>query len=130
MRGTGIGLCVAFLPVPQIITITVLALWLRFNLPVALVMVLVTNPLTIAPVFYMNYLIGAWLLHTPPWQAPDALTLGFLLDRLDTIWLPLYTGSVVVGTALGLLAMLVVDYSWRLYVMSRRRRTLRLRSSR
>jgi len=124
---TGIGLCVAFLPVPQLITIAILAVWLRINLPVALVMAFVTNPLTMAPAFYMNYLVGAWLPGTPAWLASEQLTLGALIDRLDTTWLPLYTGSLVVGVVNGLLGMVLVDYGWRIYVLSRRSKKLQLR---
>jgi uncharacterized protein (DUF2062 family) len=126
-RATGVGLCVAFLPIPQLVTIVGLAIWLRINLPVALAMVLVTNPLTLVPAFYMNYLVGAWLLRTPPWQAPAELTLGLLIDQLDTIWLPLYTGSLVVGAGLGLVGMLLVDYAWQRHVRHQRRKKRHLR---
>jgi hypothetical protein len=121
-RATGIGLCVAFLPIPQMITIAGLAVWLRVNLPVALAMVLVTNPLTLAPAFYMNYLVGTWLLRTPAWQPPEGLTLASLLDQLDAIWLPLYTGSIVVGAVIGLLGALLVDTAWQLHVRRKRNR--------
>jgi uncharacterized protein (DUF2062 family) len=121
-RATGIGLCVAFLPIPQIVTVTALAIWLRINLPVALAMIMVTNPLTMAPAFYLNYRVGSWLLHTPPQIQADQLTLSSLLDQFGSVWLPLYTGSIVVGTVLGLLGMLLVNYAWQIYVRRRRRK--------
>ena len=119
-RATGIGLCVAFLPIRQLVTVAGFAVWLRANLPVALAMVLVTNPLTLAPAFYMNYRGGTWLLGTPPWQAPEGLTLASLFDQLDAIWLPLYTGSIVVGAVVGLLGTLLVDQAWQLHVRRKR----------
>ena len=126
-RATGVGLCVAFLPVPQTLTVVLLAVWLRFNLPVAIALVLLTNPLILAPLFYMNCLVGSWLLSTPLQPAPGELTLGWLLDQIDSIWLPLYTGSLVVDTTLGLLGMLLVDHTWRIHVRWRRRKKPHMR---
>jgi hypothetical protein len=94
-RATGLGLCVAILPIPQMLTIALLAIPLRLNLPVAMSCVFVTNPLTMAPAFYMNYRIGAWALQTPSWEAPDHLTMQTLAEQWDFIWLPLYTGSLL-----------------------------------
>jgi hypothetical protein len=128
-RATGIGLCVAFLPVPQILTITVLAVWLRVNLPVSLAMIMVTNPLTIAPAFYLNYRVGSWLLRTPSYIPAGELSLGALIERLGSIWLPLYTGSIIVGTVLGLFGMLLVDYAWQIHVRHRRRKKPHLRKA-
>jgi hypothetical protein len=114
-RATGLGLCVAILPIPQMLTIALLAIPLRLNLPVAMSCVFVTNPLTMATAFYMNYRIGAWALQTPSWEAPDHLTMQTLAEQWDFIWLPLYTGSLLVGATVGLLGMLLADYLWRGY---------------
>ena len=41
---------------------SVLAIVSRCNLPVAFALVWITNPLTIPPMFYFAYRLGAWLL--------------------------------------------------------------------
>jgi uncharacterized protein (DUF2062 family) len=120
-RATGIGLFVAFLPVPQILTISVLVILLRANLPVALAMIMVTNPLTMAPAFYMNYMVGTWLLRTPPLTPPDELSIGWIVGQLGSIWLPLWLGSVVVGALTGLAGIIVTHYGWLGYVRYRRK---------
>jgi uncharacterized protein (DUF2062 family) len=128
-RATGVGLCVAFLPIPQMLTIAVLAVWLRVNLPVALAMIMVTNPLTMAPAFYLNYRVGSWLLCAPPHLSSGQLSLGSLIEQLDSIWAPLYAGSVVVGSVVGLLGMLLVNLAWQRSVAHRRRKKLQLRKA-
>jgi uncharacterized protein (DUF2062 family) len=128
-RATGIGLCVAFLPIPQMLTIAVLAVWLRVNLPVALAMIMVTNPLTMAPAFYLNYRVGSWLLRTPSHTPAGEISLGALIELLGSIWIPLWTGSIIVGSVLGLLGMVLVNYTWQIHVRRRRRKKSSLRKA-
>ena len=60
---TFIGLFCAFMPVPsQMLLAAVLAVASRCNLPLAVAWVWITNPLTIPPIFYFSYRLGAWLL--------------------------------------------------------------------
>jgi Uncharacterized protein conserved in bacteria len=62
----GVGLFLAMLPMPgQMPVAVILALRYRFNLPVALAAVFVTNPLTMAAIYLFAYEVGAFLLQTP-----------------------------------------------------------------
>jgi uncharacterized protein (DUF2062 family) len=126
-RATGLGLFVAFLPVPQLLTVTALVILMRINLPVALAMIMVTNPLTMAPAFYLNYLVGAWLLDRPLSPLPADFSLEWLLEQFGSIWLPLWLGSVVVGTIAGLAGLLAVHYIWQARIHYRRRHRPHLR---
>ena len=50
----------AFLPVPfQMVLAALGALWRRVNLPLAVALICITNPLTMAPAFYLCYKVGA-----------------------------------------------------------------------
>ena len=63
VRGLAAGAFYAFVPFPwQMLLAAITAAWLRFNLPVAVAMVWITNPLTIPPIAFVNYRFGAWLL--------------------------------------------------------------------
>jgi len=119
---TALGVFVAFLPIPfQMITVSLGALWLRVNLPLSLSLIFITNPFTMGPVFFSCYRLGAWLLDYPLLAfAPDRPMLGQLLAQLDRIWLPLWTGSLVVGVALALAAYSLVRIAWCAHILHRR----------
>ena len=124
--GVALGLFCALLPVPlQMLVAGVLAIWLRVNLPIAVVLVWITNPLTIGPVWYVSYRVGAWLLDLPPRQIDFGLSLDNLLTTLQEVWKPLLLGSTVLGALLALLGFLLVRLGWRLYVVQQRRAALR-----
>ena len=62
-RGLAIGMFWAFLPIPfQMFPAALFCFFARGNLPLALVAVWISNPLTYAPIFYFEYQFGAFLL--------------------------------------------------------------------
>lgn len=120
----GIGIFIAFLPIPmQMVVSAAAAIWLRVNLALAVAVVWITNPLTMPPMFYMNYKVGEWLLGRPPHPASFELSIHWLMDQAQQLWYPLILGSVVMGAVCGLLAYVTVRVGWRLYIVRRRRRT-------
>lgn len=124
-RATGMGLFLAFVPFPsQMVLAAVAAIWLRFNLPVALVMVWITNPITFPIIFYFAYRFGAWLLATPARQMQFEMTFSWAVSEVAEIWAPLFLGCSILGLAFGLLGNAIVTVGWRIYVLRgwRRRR--------
>ena len=110
-----IGVFSAFLPIPaQMMLAAVLAVRFKCNLPLSVLLVWITNPLTIAPVFYFTYRIGAWLLGMPP-HVPEHVTITWLVEQLAPLWL----GSVLCGLILGTTSWGVVKLIWRLSVVRR-----------
>ena len=62
-----IGLFVSFLPIPMHMLIAAaIAIATRCNLPLAVGLVWVNNPLTMGPLYFFAYKLGAWLMNTPP----------------------------------------------------------------
>ncbi len=61
------GLFWAMIPMPvQMVAATITALLIRgINLPISVALVWVTNPITMPPMFYFNYLVGTWILGEP-----------------------------------------------------------------
>ncbi|MFD1008415.1 DUF2062 domain-containing protein [Oceanisphaera ostreae] len=103
------GLFAAWLPLPLHSLIAIgLALLLRGYLPLAIAMVWVNNPLTIAPMFYVAYQLGVRLLGQP------ALEFSYSLehDFASIIW-PLLTGALLLGLASSLLGWLLTHLYWR-----------------
>lgn len=131
-----IGLFAAFLPIPfQMFLVAFICLRVQANLPMALALVWVSNPLTTAPIFYVEYQIGVWLLDV---EMLDFAHLGMsnpfptLLWSLMTGSLSLMTGSLVLAAALGTSGYLVADFFWGLSIQqkwnARRRKKLQTSS--
>ena len=72
-----LGLFVAFIPVPfQMVLSALGAIFFRVNLPIAVGLVWVTNPLTMPPLFYFAYKVGTWILQVPAISNSNCLTIG------------------------------------------------------
>ena len=122
----GAGIFVAFIPIPaQMILAAAAAIWLRVNLPLAVAMVWITNPITMPPVFYGTYKVGAWLLNMPAMPIEFEPSLSWLLHETNALWWPLLLGSLAVGAVLGVTVYGAVRLAWRLYVIRKRRARLR-----
>jgi uncharacterized protein len=126
-----IGLFVAFLPVPgHMLIAAALAIPARCNLPISVALVWVTNPLTMGPVFYFAYKLGAWLLDTHLTVDKVKIDLDWLGERLDEIWRPLLLGSLICGWVSGITALAIVRIGWRISVIRRWRERRRSRRER
>lgn len=119
-RALAIGLFWAFIPVPfQMAGATLIALWLRVNIPIAMGAVWITNPLTMGPIFYAQYRVGAWLLDQPPGDFHFELSMTWLMEGLLTIWQPMLVGTLVFALIFPALGYLVLNRVWMLSVMRR-----------
>lgn len=130
-RAMGVGLFSALIPMPaQMLLAAALAIPLRGNLPIAVSLVWLTNPLTMPPVFFVTYMTGAWLMQVPPRTLPDELTFQWITDQLSTLWQPFLLGSVVCGVVLGILGYFTTMFYWRWWVGRQwRRRQCRCKAS-
>ncbi|MFK7730054.1 MAG: DUF2062 domain-containing protein [Pseudomonadales bacterium] len=126
-----IGFIVAFMPIPmQMLVAGVCALRFHANLPIAVGLVWMTNPITFAPMFYAAYRVGTALLNIDPVAISFDGGLSAISSQLADIWLPMLLGCAVCGVMSGLLAHAIVWRVWRWQVLSRwqerkRRRKLR-----
>lgn len=109
-----VGVFLAFLPIPgQMLLAALIALWIRCNLPIAVSLVWITNPLTITPVFYSCYRLGRRLLDVPGVGFPRELSWDWLTAELPQIWQPLLLGSVAMGLFFGGLGYITMQLFWR-----------------
>lgn len=124
-RAMAIGLFWALIPMPlQMLAAAATAIPARANLPISVSLVWLTNPLTMPPVFYCCYVLGAWLLNTPALEMPDRITLQWIAQVLASHWQPLYLGSLVAALVCALLGYVLTRLYWRWWVLRswRRRR--------
>ncbi|MCL7945784.1 DUF2062 domain-containing protein [Marinobacter sp. ATCH36] len=114
-----VGIFMAFIPMPfQMLAAACFAIWFNANLPLSVVLVWVSNPLTMPPMFYFNYKIGAWILDRPVLNFEFQLSWSWLSGRLLDIGIPLYLGSLMVATLSACLAYLIIQFLWRRKVRS------------
>jgi uncharacterized protein (DUF2062 family) len=127
-----VGLFMAFVPVPfQMVLAAGAAILFRVNLPLSAVLVWVTNPVTIPPIFFFAYLVGTWVLGTPSSVEGFEFTLAwFKHGMLEDIWEPLLLGSLICGVVSSLLGYAVIRGLWRLNAVRQwEKRRLRRRHS-
>lgn len=123
-----IGLFSAFMPIPsQMVLAAILAILARCNLPISVALVWITNPITIPPMFYFTYRLGAWLLDME--LAADSVDMSFswVWDNFGQIGYPLLFGSLICGWVAGVSGFVITRVIWRLRVVRlwRQRRALR-----
>jgi hypothetical protein len=106
-----VGLFTMYLPIPgQMIVAAVLALFVGANLPLSVVLVWITNPLTWGPMFYPAYKLGAWILGTENKVNPEGFN---LLTEMGDIFWPLLIGSLIFGSVLAVLGYFGMQAVWR-----------------
>ncbi len=118
-----IGLFWAMIPMPfQMVAAAATAILWRANLPISVALVWVSNPVTMPPIFYFNYLVGTWLLPNCQPIGEMEMSMEWFAHSLAEIWQPLYLGSVVVGLVLGALGYGGMRGFWRWHVVRQYRR--------
>jgi uncharacterized protein (DUF2062 family) len=123
--GVAIGLFCGLIPGPlQMLGGALCAVWLKRNLPVALVTTLYTNPLTIIPLYLLAYQLGALVIG----PSADAVPAPSLSGMSPTQWAdalgawslslgkPLLVGVPLLAALLALIGYVVVNVGWGLYL--------------
>ncbi len=109
-----LGVFVAFLPIPgHLVIATLVGLALRCNLPVAALATFVVNPLTIGPIYYFTYRVGAALLSIEPGPFEIELSIEWMTSTFASVWEPLLLGCLLVGAIVALIGYVFLDVMWR-----------------
>lgn len=119
-----VGLFCGLVPGPlQMLSALLLAIPLRANIPVALLAIFYTNPLTIVPLYIVAYQYGLMLLggghgkpHVEPLEMDWAHIWDSLLRSFDwtlSLGKPLALGLPALGLTLAVLGYFAVQLAWR-----------------
>lgn len=112
-----VGLFMAFIPLPfQMIPAAIGAIWLRVNLPISVVLVWITNPFTIAPIYFFAYKLGTLILGTPARELQFQWSGEWFMQELGAIWQPLILGSLLCSGVSAILGYFLIRGFWRLHV--------------
>lgn len=129
--GVSAGLFCAFVPVPgQTLLAAAASILLGCNLPIALCAVMITNPLTMAPLFFVAYKLGAMLWNAPPAAFDFELSVSWLTTELGTIWKPFLLGCFVLGVTSAAAGQIAIRLVWRVHVVASWRERRRTRANR
>ncbi|MGC9456961.1 MAG: DUF2062 domain-containing protein [Halothiobacillaceae bacterium] len=120
--GVAVGLFSAFVPIPfQMVLAAGLAILARVNLPLSVVLVWITNPVTIGPILWVAYRIGSTILGTPVEAMPADTTLEWITSHLGRLWAPMVTGMLLMALTASLAGFALVRLLWRLNVAAHKR---------
>jgi uncharacterized protein (DUF2062 family) len=111
-RGVVLGLFVAFIPMPmQMAAILLFMPFFRFNVPIAIAMVWITNPFTMPAIYVVEYYTGSFFLGMHIGEVE--MTLEWFKDNIDDIFIPLYTGALFYSITFSFSAYWLVNHFWR-----------------
>jgi len=121
-RAFATGFFWALIPIPfQMVFAAGTAILWRANLPLSIALVWLTNPVTIPPIFYATYRMGAWILDAPLVHFPPELDADWFFGSLEITWRPLFVGSLIGAFIASLLGYAAIHWFWRWYIVKRYR---------
>ncbi len=114
-----VGLFCAFIPIPfQMLLAALLAIPSRVNLPISVGLVWVTNPVTMAPIFYFAYKLGAWMLGMEIQQhLKFEVSMDWMMSELALIWQPFLLGCLVLAAGTAVAGNLLMRALWRMHII-------------
>ncbi len=114
-----VGTFFAFMPIlGQMPLAALFSVWLGCNLPLAVALVWISNPITIPPIFLATYKFGAWILDVPHTPFNIELSWEWFSETIAGIWQPLFLGSFIVATILSISSYFTIRLLWRYHVVS------------
>ena len=126
-RGIAIGLFWGFIPMPlQMLAVMAVTPFIRFNVPIAISMVWLSNPLTMPPMYYMEYLTGNLILGRDGVENIE-LTLEWFSQNMGDIFIPLYVGTAFYSIVVSGIIYLALNWLWILSVKDERIQSIKRR---
>ena len=94
-KAFAIGLFCTFLPIPgHTILVAILSIMLSANILLSILVVWVSNPITMLPIYYFTYKIGASIIGIeidPEFE----FSFGYLMDNLGSATLAMWIGGLI-----------------------------------
>jgi hypothetical protein len=111
-RGVAVGLFWGFIPMPmQMLAVMATTPFFRFNVPIAISMVWLSNPITMPPMYYIEYLTGNFLLGREGIEDIE-LTMTWFTENFDEILVPLYVGTSFYSIVVTGIIYVVLNRLW------------------
>ena len=111
-RGVLIGLFWGFIPMPmQMLAVLAVTPFIKFNVPIAISMVWLSNPITMPFMYYMEYQTGNFLLGNEGLENIE-LTLDWFSNNWNKILTPLYVGTIPYSFGVSTLLYFLINKLW------------------
>ena len=108
-----------WVPLPfQTLYAAAVAIIIRANLPISVALVWITNPVTMGPMLYFAYKIGAWTLGVPAGHFHVELSMEWVKNEMILIWKPFVLGLLMVSIGGAILGFFTVRILWRLHIVN------------
>ncbi len=122
-KAVAVGLFIMYVPIPfQMLLAALVAIWLRVNLPISVALVWISNPITMPPMFYAAYKLGAWVMGREPQDLQFEITWEWLTQSLNGIWEPFLLGCFLAGAGLAIAGYFTAQLFWRVMIIRSWRR--------
>ena len=110
----GIGVFVAFLPIPfQMVLSVIIGLFARANLLLCIALVWISNPITMGPILYFCYKVGEVFIKPSSKALSKHAQSSDIFSQLNIIWQPLILGCFICAAIAGLGSYLIIRiYFW------------------
>ena len=115
-----VGLFFAMIPMPMQMLAVILTLGIvKFNVPLAVSLVWISNPLTMPFIFYGEYTLGNLFLAQE--DIHMKMTIEWFQNNLESIFMPLYLGALITALVLGFGSRYLVNQLWKRSVKKEQR---------
>jgi hypothetical protein len=115
-----IGLFTCFIPLPgQMVVAALMAIIFRVNLPIAVALVWVSNPVTMPPMFYLAYEVGAKVMGVKLQHFSFEFSLDWLFLELGSRWRPFLLGCLIMASLSSLAGFITIRVLWRMHLLQR-----------
>ena len=112
IRGVTLGIFIAFIPMPmQMALVLAFMPFFKFNVPLGLAMCWLSNPFTMPPMYYMEYMTGSFILGSEPLNVE--MTIEWFSKNIDNIFIDLYVGTLFYAVIVSFSAYWLVNHFWK-----------------
>ena len=117
-RAILVGIFIAMIPMPlQMLAVILIAPFFRFNVPIGISLVWITNPFTMPVIYYIEYVTGNFILMREGVNNIE-LTMQWFTDNIGNIFVPLYVGTLFYSVVFSVGGYYLVNWLWILSVES------------
>ena len=115
-RGVLIGLFWGFIPMPmQMLAVLSITPFIKFNVPIAISMVWLSNPITMPFMYYMEYHTGNYLLGLEGLENAKfdfEFTLSWFKENWSNFLYPLYIGTIPYSLGVSTIIYFMINKLW------------------